>query len=60
MAEQTPNILGNLQQKINDKSFNPQEYNREQLGLIDSLLEETHSKRVFNLFSDNETGRFIS
>jgi len=40
MAEQTPNILGNLQQKINDKSFNPQEYNREQLGLIDSLLEQ--------------------
>jgi hypothetical protein len=40
MAEQTPDILGNLQQKINDKSFNPQEYNREQLGLIDSLLEQ--------------------
>lgn len=40
MAEQTPNILGNLQQKINDKSFNPQEYDNQQLSLIDSLLEQ--------------------
>jgi len=40
MAEETPNVIGSLQQKINNQSFNPGEYSNEQLQVIDGLLEQ--------------------
>ncbi len=40
MAEQVPNVIGSLQQKLNDQSFNPGEYSNEQLQVIDGLLEQ--------------------
>jgi len=40
MAEQVPNVIGSLQNKLNNQSFNPQEYSNEQLQVIDGLLEQ--------------------
>jgi hypothetical protein len=40
MAEQVPNVIGSLQNKLNSQSFNPQEYSNEQLQVIDGLLEQ--------------------
>lgn len=38
MAEQVPNVIGSLQNKLNTQSFNPGEYSNEQLQVIDGLL----------------------
>jgi len=40
MAEQVPNVIGSLQNKLNEQSFNPGEYSNEQLQVIDGLLEQ--------------------
>jgi hypothetical protein len=40
MAEQVPNVIGSLQNKLNNQSFNPGEYSNEQLQVIDGLLEQ--------------------
>jgi hypothetical protein len=40
MAEQVPNVIGSLQNKLNSQSFNPNEYSNEQLQVIDGLLEQ--------------------
>jgi len=40
MAEQVPNVIGSLQNKLNTQSFNPEEYSNEQLQVIDGLLEQ--------------------
>ena len=40
MAEQVPNVIGSLQNKLNNQSFNPNEYSNEQLQVIDGLLEQ--------------------
>jgi len=40
MAEETPNIIGSLQNKLNNQSFNPNDYSNEQLQIIDGLLEQ--------------------
>jgi hypothetical protein len=41
MAEQVPNVIGSLQNKLNNQSFNPQEYSNEQLHvkLSDGCLD---------------------
>ena len=39
MAEQI-DIINQLQQKLDSNSLNPREYNREQLGIIDNMIEE--------------------